>query len=238
MKIGRATQVNPRAKTQVMKLGKLKTPVIVVDDAVIQPESLLEAANKAEFKAQPRDYYPGVRAPVTDKYVQHICEHFFDSWRDIFGLQQAERLETVLSAFSMTTMPANQLKPIQMLPHFDTVEQHQVAVVHYLCDEEHGGTGFYCHKSTSIERVIESNLVKYGKTLKQEAVAAELHTNRKYLGLNHSLFESIGSVTSRFNRLVVYPSNLLHSGLIKPEVDLNNHPSHGRLTTSSFIRFI
>jgi len=233
-----AVQINNDAKIDVLRLGRLQTPVFVVDDVMKNPENLFEAAQESDFKSEPNDYYPGVRAPISRTYIQTICEHFFEHWRETFSLRQSEKFEFILSAFSMTTIPEKQLKPIQMLPHFDTEEDNQIAIVHYLCDDHHGGTGFYRHKTTSIERVVKANLSEYGRHLKQEAMAAKLHLDRKYVGQEHPMFTSIGSVAARFNRLIAYPSNLLHSGLIKPGIDLSSNPNEGRLTTSSFVRFV
>jgi hypothetical protein len=48
-------------------------------------------------------------------------------------------------------------------------------------------------------------------------------------------FDEIGRVEARFNRLVVYPSNLFHSGILPDDYDFNPDPRRGRLTTNIFL---
>jgi hypothetical protein len=50
-------------------------------------------------------------------------------------------------------------------------------------------------------------------------------------------YEQIGAVEARFDRLVVYRSRLLHSGLIPPGIDLPGDPRRGRLTANIFVNY-
>ena len=51
------------------------------------------------------------------------------------------------------------------------------------------------------------------------------------------IIELIGEVEYRPNRMVIYPGNLLHSGLIQPDRDINDDPASGRLTANLFLYF-
>ena len=48
-------------------------------------------------------------------------------------------------------------------------------------------------------------------------------------------FEEIGRVQARFNRLVVYPGNLFHSGILPDDYDFSPDPRRGRLTINIFL---
>ena len=57
------------------------------------------------------------------------------------------------NTFSLITTPAQQLSAIQTLPHFDTNSPNLIAIIHYLGEGEHGGTGFFRHKKTEFETI-------------------------------------------------------------------------------------
>ncbi len=58
-----------------------------------------------------------------------------------------------------------------------------------------------------------------------------------YINGDTELFQRIGQVPVKFNRCIVYRSNLLHSGDINPTLGLSANPREGRLTLNSFFRF-
>ena len=60
----------------------------------------------------------------------------------------------------------------------------------------------------------------------------------KYIDASTDHYEIIHEIEYRPNRLVMYPGNLLHSGLVKPERDLGWDPATGRLTANLFIDFV
>ncbi len=60
---------------------------------------------------------------------------------------------------------------------------------------------------------------------------------QKYNDTSDEHFELIAEVEHRPNRLVAYPGNLLHSGLIRPDVDITPDPATGRLTANLFFHF-
>jgi hypothetical protein len=136
----------------------------------------------------------------------------------------------------MSTTPATQIRPIQMLPHIDATTPQQLAMVHYLCGPEQGGTSFYRHRETGFERIRAERLTGYSATLKAEAQAAQLHLQPGYIDGDTSLFQRIYQVDAKANRAIIYPGNLLHSGDIRPENGLSAEPRQGRLTISSFLQ--
>ncbi|MDB5676250.1 MAG: hypothetical protein JWM65_3232, partial [Sphingomonas bacterium] len=49
-----------------------------------------------------------------------------------------------------------------------------------------------------------------------------------------ALFERIFAVEAKYNRAIVYPSFLLHSGLIGADASLSPDPASGRLSVTGF----
>jgi len=110
-----------------------------------------------------------------------------------------------------------------------------MAVLLYLCGEQHGGTGFYRHKATGIQRVTPDNRDRYLDAYQQEL--ARRPPRPRYFADSDEHFELLGMMPARRNRLVVYPGSLLHSACINPAISLSDDPRSGRLTVNSFFDF-
>ncbi len=226
-------------QTTLTIVGNDHIPVLVIDNLVLKPEQLVDLACSTqsaenEYQQQNSDYYPGVRRKAPLSYIDKITQ-LLPLFTASFGLTKAKQADVIMSAFSISTTVPEQLRPIQMLPHFDTPAENQFAMVHYLCDAEHGGTSIYRHKASGFERISPERLSLYRVQLKQQAIAARLHENPKYIDGDTALFSQIHSVAARMNRAIIYPSNALHSGNIQPELGLLSDPRQGRLTISSFV---
>lgn len=231
--------LNLTAKVEVILVGQELTPIVVIDDfAQKVNDHLCFAGDESEYSATEQDHYPGVRKFAAQSYGEHICQLYFDLIRSTYHIDSRQQAQTVLSAYSLTTTPAEQLIPIQMVPHLDTTTEYQFAIVHYLCDKEHGGTSFYRHKKTNFERINTERLPSYAQILKQQAMAAQLHKKPQYIKSSTALFEQVATVEAKMNRAIIYPSNLLHSGNILKSSGLSVDPKKGRLTISSFIQLI
>lgn len=226
----------------VVFIGAERVPILVIDNFIASPSQLVdwvetEVASGRDFRNQASDFYPGVRKEVPTEYL-HAISMLAPVIKSAFELGHRSNLHPIMSAFSLTTTPVNKLRPIQMLPHFDTAADNQLAMVHYLCGGEHGGTAYYRHRTTKFERINETRFDSYSTELKQQAIEAKLHENPAYVSNNSELFEQIYKVEAKMNRVVIYPSNLLHSGDINIDNGLKHNIRTGRLTISSFIRFI
>jgi hypothetical protein len=221
----------------IQYVGTENTPILVIDNFTKSPELLVElAGDGADFIEDKQNFYPGKRKPVAMQYRKQLCDIYRDIINRHYQLSTTKHLECLLSAYALATTPEHKLTPIQMVPHFDTTDNHQFAVVHYLCKPELGGTAFYRHKQTGYERIYQSRLSNYGQILKQQAMAEKLHLSPKYIQQDTALFKQILAIEAKYNRAIIYPSNLLHSGCINPKLSLHHHPKHGRLTISSFIQ--
>jgi len=234
-------RLNRAAIPNCLRIGAEQIPVLIIDNFFEHTKPLIDLATdeqEHEFSAQLDNYYPGIRKPMVGDYADQICQHYsaIISARYAFNPEQTQA-HPLMSAFAITSTPANQLTPIQMVPHFDSTDVQQFAIVHYLCSATHGGTAFYRHRSSGFETINDERLVPYGSELKQQAIAAQLHKQPGYIDGNSELFEQIHCVSAAMNRAIIYPSNLLHSGHINTEQGLSADPKRGRLTVSTFISF-
>ena len=219
-----------------LTLGNEHQPLLIIDNFASAPTALIRCAGEgALFEADRQNFYPGKRKPAPEAYSEQLSSLFLSQFKDIFACEYATSATTVGSAFAISDTPPDKLRPIQMLPHFDSCDTKQFAVVHYLCDPQHGGTSFYRHRSTNFESVTESRLAQYSSELKQQAMSSQLHLNPSYMQGSNTLFERLLSVDALMNRAIIYPSNILHSGNINPELGLCSQPEKGRLTLGSFI---
>ncbi|PUA28283.1 MAG: hypothetical protein B0W54_17585 [Cellvibrio sp. 79] len=230
-------EINPDFSLQVEHIGNEKNPLLIIDNVAAAPEQLRELATSAPgFIAQASDFYPGLRKPVTGNYPAACLAALEPVVRKQFDIPTHAKIELSLCAFSLTTTPPGQLRPIQSIPHIDTHDTNQFALVHYLCAPAFGGTSLYRHRSTGFESITQPRLQDYFRIVKQE-VMAEDKREFTYINGSTALFERIIQVNARFNRAVIYRSNQLHSADINPHYNLSADPCHGRLTLNAFFRF-
>uniref|UniRef100_A0A486XK11 Uncharacterized protein n=1 Tax=Rheinheimera sp. BAL341 TaxID=1708203 RepID=A0A486XK11_9GAMM len=221
-----------------LSIGNEATPLLVIDDLVLNPDWLITNACAApNFSADAANFYPGIRKPTPSCYQHAIQQALLPLLQTVFTPLQPASLHILLSAFALSTTPPSQLRPIQMLPHIDASTTNQLAMVHYLAGPEFGGTSFYRHKQTGYERITADRLPNYSAILKAQAQAAQLHRNPAYVSGDNTMFSRIFQVEAKPNRAIIYPGNLLHSGDIRPETGLSAEPRQGRLTISSFLQW-
>ena len=131
-------------------------------------------------------------------------------------------------------MPANKLKLLQRIPHFDSTKRDELAAVFYLFKEDLGGTSFYRHNKTGYEIIDDARRIPYFKSLEGENDSDNI-PQQGYINGDTALFTRIGEQKGIFNRLIVYRRRNLHSGSISPGFVPNTDPRKGRLTINIFI---
>jgi len=216
-----------------MHVGADRAPVLVVDDVLRDPSSIIRYAEAgAPFRQDDKDFYPGIRKALDMAYAHGIYAQLHDLFVETFGTQQPAMVEPQSCLLSLTTTRPERLRPIQSVPHFDSFDPALIAGVHYFCPEAFGGTSFYRHRSTGYESLDAQRIADYAPRLKAEVMG--LKTQRfTYIRGDTSLFERTGKVEARFNRAIFYRSNVLHSGDIPGERDLPADPRTGRLTANT-----
>lgn len=226
----------PDPRVEILRVGREGHPVLILDGLLTGAESLVDfaadSATLAPVKAA-ANYYPGVRAPAPPGYVRALVTALRPYLAETFGVS-ADGQAHVTCALSMAVLPADQASLAQRLPHIDTTSRAQLAILHYLCGPEHGGTAFYRHRATGFETVDPARGPAYLAALRAE-MAAGSGEGEGYIVASNALFEQTAVVAPAFNRIAVYASNLLHAGVL-PDRPASADPRLGRLTANTFFR--
>jgi Family of unknown function (DUF6445) len=227
------------AVQQEAKLGRIgveRAPFVVIDNFVNDPEGLVDfAAAQDTFAPVDFNLYPGVRTAAPETYAREVVLRIEKLVREVFGLQDLQLLGCQCN-FSLVTTPPDKLQPMQLVPHFDTTNIHQLAVLHYLCPADRGGTSFYRHRRTGYESITKERRDAYMATLNTEINVAGPQAPA-YINGDTTLFERLGSVDAMFNRLLIYRSVNLHSGNIGRDFGFERDVRKGRLTLNTFMQF-
>ena len=204
--------------------------VYVIDDFLENPEELIDyARKKAYFGAvgDDRTAYPGIRDRLPSVYEQVLGE----AVSLVFGARKSTINRCMLS---LTTLNPDQLSTAQKMPHVDALGDDQFASVHYLCDSSHGGTAIYRYRPKNIVRLRDENHSVILEMMKKVGGSPEEHSG--YLTGDTSLFKRELLVEAKLNRLILYPSNLLHCAVLSSPRSFLNDVSEGRLSVASFFR--
>lgn len=222
--------LNPNARVSAQTVGQSGSPVVVVDDVFANARDVARfGREEAAFTAPRVVAYPGLNAEVPEGFAAPLVTALRPVLARGFGVPSEARLAG-FGYFGLVTLRPEQLDAIQAVPHVDYVGPRCLAALIYLCDEACGGTAFFRHRETGFERLTAENIGAYNAARASEAEAGQ----QAYITGDDSLFERIGGVEARFNRLVVYNGNLLHSGQVNPE-RLSPDPKLGRLTLNFFV---
>lgn len=213
--------------------------IVFIDNFLEAPQDLVDAACQSRFEPSATHAegkgYPGLRAAAPAAYTHALTALLDPLIRINFQIPEELPIKVGLSAFSLTTTRPEALGPLQRTPHFDASTPHYMAALLYLCDEDHGGTGFYRHNATGLQRITTQDRERY-----LDAYHAEVNHRiplARYFDRSDEHFTFLGMMPARFNRLVVYPGSLLHSACINPARSLNSDPRQGRLTLNTFYDF-
>ncbi|PUA27258.1 MAG: hypothetical protein B0W54_11690 [Cellvibrio sp. 79] len=224
--------LHPLFSYRVEYIGKEAQPILIIENYIADPESLIDyCARFCHFK-QADAYYPGVRAPAPDAYVQVMNYYLNKIVYDTFGVDGAV-IKSAQSDFSMVITPPEQLKPIQCTPHYDSLLGTELAAVHYLCNASMGGTSFYRHRATGFEYIDKARAATYTNVIKEQALLPDYP--KQYMNGSNDFFEQIASFSAVFNRLIIYRCTSLHSGNIASGFLFDPNPRTGRLTINTFL---
>ena len=224
--IGRAIRV------QLRHVGQERQPLLVVDDVLADPDAMIEAARGAGFYSPPHTHYPGLNAPLPEAYYRTVVTTLRGPIEAAFGLPASAYLD-YFGFFALATTGATDAAPIQKIPHHDGPDPQRLAMVHYLCRGEHGGTGFFRHKATGYESVEASRQDRYVAVAQAQLAAAGVG-RATYAGPDMADYDLIDQSPCVFNRLIIYRNHVLHSALLAPGA-ASADPRLGRLTANGFL---
>lgn len=219
------------AAVAVEHIGEERQPLVIIDNALPNPDGLRENAAARNY-APIGPYYPGVRAAIEDASTEALCMSLQPIVREHLNIRR-ERW-TGSCFYSLVTTPPERLAFIQRLPHFDGFDPEGVAILCYLGRADQGGTSFFRHKASGFETVTEDRFPSYKATLEAE-VRAQGAPPARYIGDGAPLFERTRKVDAAFNRMLIYRGVMLHSGAIDNTAPPPPDPSRGRLTVTGFL---
>jgi len=224
-------QINPAARVQLRHYGEEQNPLIVIDDLLLNPQELVECAVAARFSAPEATYYPGLNAALPAAYLETLVPILRPSLMRAFNVGNSALVARAF--FALSTKSAEDMVPLQRIPHYDQPDPRCLAMVHYLGRDQAGGTGFFRHIPTGFESIDRHRRTGYMQQVKEEleALGDRLSGFTSALTPNYELLES---VEPKFNRLVAYRSNVLHCALFEG-ARLTDDPRTGRLTANSFL---
>jgi hypothetical protein len=229
--------LQPKLDWSVSKIGTESTPVIVIDRVLQEPDALVDyAVEEVVFTdvIDERGGYPGVRAPAPLNYVGTFVKAIDPLIRGVYGLSNAALANAECSLSIVTTERAS-LHPKQCLPHIDTTYPLQFAILHYLCDAPFGGTAFFRQNATGFEYISADRCDTYEASL--ELALARPGRRRDYIGAHDPDYSRIACFDAVFDRALIYPSCILHSGMIAADTPLTQEPRRGRLTSNIFVTY-
>jgi hypothetical protein len=229
--------LNPDAAIEVRRIGEEREPVIVMDGAMRRPQALVDyAAREVRFEpsAHFRSGYPGLLGPAPLNYVASLVQALRPAIEEAFALKGVAPAGATCN-FSLVTLAPEVLSLEQRLPHVDTVDPLQFAILHFLCDGRFGGTGFYRQRATGFETLTPERLEAHKAALARELAATPPPS--AYVTGDTPIYTQTAAFEARWDRVLVYRSRLLHSGQILDPAALDADPRKGRLTANIFLRF-
>lgn len=223
--------LNRNAEIEILKVGEAQRPVLIVNNAFEGAEALVEYATQADFNPPSApSRYPGLNARLPDVYMSTLLPAFRTPIMGVFGAPAGINIRKSFGFLGLSIAHDETMPLEQKLPHADSLAPDSYASVHYL-STGFGGTAFYRHRSTGLETLKPSQSHMFVTTRDAEAAnpkGSNTETIMEY-------FEEIGRIDGAFNRLIIYPANLLHSACLpaggKP---LSTDPRQGRLSANGF----
>jgi len=219
-------------QVRVDYIGNDRAPVICIEDAWNDALSLVDAAAARSDYSIRSLYYPGVRSPAPAEYARAVTAQTRDLIMSTFGL--TGELTITDSTFSLVATPLEKLVAFQRVPHFDSTDPNRVALLHYLCGPEYGGTAFYRHRSSGIEAVTEENRESFTRAVNGEVKVSGVPPAR-FIDDDTDLFERIARYDCAFNRILIYRGRNLHSVNTPRGFAPSSDPRSGRLTVNTFL---
>lgn len=233
---GRRFGLDPAARVKIMRVGRSREPVIVVDDALLDPEAAIDQAALLRFAAadEGRGGFPGVRAKAPRPFAATLVSGAMPLIEQVFGLKRTS-LSGFDASFSIVTAAPAELHPMQRIPHIDTRDPRRLAILYYLGRGSMGGTAFFRQDATGLEQVGPDRFDAYYSA--RRADIARLPPGGGYPAADMPGYTETAHFEARFNRLLVYRSCSLHSGVVPSDPPLNADPRLGRLTANIFVDF-
>ncbi len=216
---------------------------VIADDFLQDPLEIVEfAAHHAdEFSIPESDKsdYPGLLLGVDDDAMTDIYHFIRSKMTKRFPFLRGGM--NILTYLSMVTLQPYELSIKQRLCHTDpstSPDRANYAAVMYLFENEGlGGTSFYRWKDYDLLQ--KANAIELEDSEKALAFlqkhSATYREPSRYITGSNEIAELLYTIPARFNRLVFYSGDVLHSAAIAAPELLSNDFRKGRLTLVCFV---
>jgi hypothetical protein len=221
----------PRVSTVPIAPGE---SCIVVDEALANPEGLVEWAATQQFRPAEGYPYPGVIVDAPAAVSLMVGDYFAEHARGRLG---GRRTLSTTVRLSLVTLSPEQLRPVQWQCHRDRLgtaahDLRLAAMVTYLFrDSGLGGTSFYRSRLSEAETEL---MINDAGRMSAAEFTARYGLEAGYLGGSNRYFERLAQVPAAWNRMLFYNGDLFHSGDISAPARLSADPRTGRLTLNGF----
>jgi Family of unknown function (DUF6445) len=224
---------NPKPRVSVVPLPA-GNKCIVIDDALANPQGLVNWAAAQSFVAPPYPY-PGLVHDLNGDVVTRLGDFFAEHARSLLG---ARRTQDISARLSLITTPPASLMPIQWLCHRDRFEKEQPAllfaagVLYLFHDPGLGGTSFYLPRQSAAQT---DQLVADSQNMTAVEFGARYGLQAGYMADSNPYFERVVQVPAAWNRAIFYDGGLFHSADVGDPAPMSADPLRGRLTFNSFL---
>lgn len=207
---------------------------IVIDDALSNPEGLVDWATGQSFASPGAVPYPGVILDAPAQVTAAVAAYFAEHVRGRLG---GRRTLSVTVRLSLVTLAPRHLRPVQWQCHRDRVgpATHDVrlaAMVAYLFrDPQFGGTSFYRPRQGDDETL---RMISDAGRMGGAEFSARYGVEAGYLSRSNRYFEHVAQLPAAWNRMLFYNGDLFHSGDVGAAERLSADPRAGRLTLNGF----
>ncbi len=207
--------LNDNLEAKVFTIGPEKARITYVDNFYKNPDAVRDLAISIPPTRNPMIMAgaPGSRVDVFYN-LQHMTPFFGYIFRSVYGDINEEvtdaRIQDAIKGitFCVNVTQSEDLKPI--VPHVDDTSTDLFAATVYLNKPEEciGGTSFYTLDGK--------------QTGNADDIDAWLKSKGKYPYYDHYITDSeeewdmIHLAEMKYNRFVIYPANIFHTGYIKP----------------------
>lgn len=213
-------------KIDYRTIGDTDIPVVVVDNFYENPDIVRDFALSLPYTKSKWvcNYSPGerIRLGLDIRVIRNITYH-------LLNLKQWEIKPTSMQVIFNKMRGDEKLEAVQTNPHIDGVDMLNSAMILYLNKPEEcvGGTSFYRHKRTRLDMCrtkeqFESTFDNFPKLTRTDY--------KDFITESNDEWELIDMIEMKYNRMIVYPPNVFHSGYLTR----NDFLEYDRLTQLGF----
>ena len=224
---------NPQPSVSVVPISRERS-CVVIDDVLANPQAMVDWAAGQTFSAPRDNPYPGVVLDPPAAVTQRMSDYFATYARGRLG---GRRTQAATLRFSMVTLPAAQLRPIQWQCHRDRLAVnpervlYAASVLYLFRDPRLGGTNFY---EPTAPREQLTQMFGDTDTLSPEQFGERYGLQPSYMAGSNAFFERVAQVSAAWNRMIFYDGSQFHSGEINEPAGMSADPRLGRLTLNGF----